>query len=122
MTVYDLIGRIKEGKAPEKIVLFGEEFNYDKDKKDYVDGEGDWLFEDYDWLYELDTKLENWVDYVISVSKENFGGFYFIPPKAHKHIEKIDDIEFEKTGIKFTVLKEKVNELIDEVNKINERV
>ena len=129
MTLYELIGRIKDDSAPERIEIFDETFKYDKELKDYQDSDGDWLFQDYDWQSDLNTKLDNWVDFVIT----NCGNITFTQPR--KVIEK-PELIIEKNNIYTTnnkgeklrvkgldaVVLDKVIELIDEVNKINERV
>ena len=115
MTLYELIGRIKDGKAPERVELFDETFKYDKELKDYQDSDGDWLFQDYDWQSDLDTKLDNYIDYVVTITNSNFT----VTPAPRKEIEKLVKQGFTRNQKKIA---DKINELIDEVNYINKNL
>lgn len=53
ISIYELLGLIKDGKAPKKIKVYGDTFDineYQNDIKNiYFDDDGDTLFEDYCW-------------------------------------------------------------------------
>ena len=128
MTLYELIRKVGDGNAPNKIKLFDEDFTYDETSRDYEDSEGNKLFEDYYWQEDLDTLVEN-VCYTIKIDPNNYS---FTKPATHK-IEKIkvenDRIQAETTGNYCYTLRQidkilikKINELTDEVNGINERI
>lgn len=45
ITMYELLGLVKDGKAPKKILYDDIELEYDKDTKDYYSYYGKYLFE-----------------------------------------------------------------------------
>lgn len=44
LTMYELLGMIKDGKAPNKIIFENQELKYDKDGQDYITFEDGYLF------------------------------------------------------------------------------
>lgn len=58
ITLYELIGMMKDGNPPKIIEVFDETFNYDSTKNDYVDTDNYQLFEDYEWKDELNTVIK----------------------------------------------------------------
>lgn len=57
-TIYELLGMIKDNKAPKKIKYADEVLEYDGYKIDYVDSDGDGLFNEYAWITELNDEVE----------------------------------------------------------------
>lgn len=116
MKIIDILHNIaNKGTVPDKIKVFDEEFIYDKELKDYQDEDGDWLFQDYDWLNELNTEV-NILEICITYNQ-------------NKKIEKLDldDYTLSPTGagkIEFTItekiLGKKINEIIDFISKEEE--
>ena len=112
ITIYDLIGLIKDNKAPKRIVVFNEIMTLDK--LDYVDSDGDKLFEDYEWLEWLNSEIEV-LETTIHTDDLN---------KSNK-IEKIDLYTNARCGGNMTIqekdynwkeISNKINEIIDKVN------
>ena len=113
ITMYELLGLVKDGKAPKKILLNGIVFEYQGD----------------DYLYKDEDKKEHWLFSTSYTDKyiwlENF-------LKAEVEIieepKKIEKIEMCTSGIMgfdgveniTTELKNKINELIDEINNLKE--
>ena len=119
ITMYELLGLVKDGKAPKKILLNGIVFEYqgddylykDEDKKEH------WLFstsytDKYIWL-------ENFLKAEVEIIEE---------PKKIEKIKQLNNvanckelIELEdKQQINNHILKNKINELIDEINNLKE--
>lgn len=120
ITIYELLGLVKDGKAPKKILLNGIVFEYqgddylykDEDKKEH------WLFstsytDKYIWL-------ENFLKAEVEIIEE---------PKKIEKIKQLNNvanckelIELEdKQQINNHILKDKINELIDEINNLKEK-
>lgn len=58
ITVYELLGLIKDGKAPKSIIYKNEYFKYSKENRDYI-GENNYLFSDFsDLISILNDKVE----------------------------------------------------------------
>lgn len=114
ITMYELLGLVKDGKAPKKVLLNGIVFEYQGD----------------DYLYKDEDKKEHWLFSVSYTDKymwlENFLNDYVEIIEEPKKIEKlelesgkIDDKEFLAKYI--THNRHKINEIIDEINKIKEK-
>lgn len=58
ISIYDLLGMIKDGKAPKKILWKDNVFGLSEDNKNYIDGDSYWLFIDYDWIEILNEPVE----------------------------------------------------------------
>lgn len=117
ITIYELLGLVKDGKAPKKILLNGIAFEYqgddylykDEDKKEH------WLFstsytDKYIWL-------ENFLKAEVEIIEE---------PKKIEKIEKPTQDEYlSSTGKELyendMKVYDKVNELIDEINNLKEK-
>ena len=57
ISVYELLGLIKDDKAPKRISYEDKIWNYDY-RNDYLDKDGNMLFEDYCYTYRLNDKVE----------------------------------------------------------------
>ena len=121
ITIYELLGLVKDGKAPKKILLNGIAFEYQGD----------------DYLYKDEDKKEHWLFSTSYTDKyiwlENFLKAEVEIIKEPKKIEKIKSngdefysdyidtwISKNKTDAYCEFLMNKINELIDEVNILNE--
>ena len=112
-TIYDLLGMIKDGKAPKKIIYNGRTFDYLSAIKDYYSGGADeYLFEKYVITNILNDEVEILETTIIY--------------KQDDKIEKLsiltfsDLIDMSKEEL-VDVIKEqrfKINEIIDKVNKL----
>ena len=111
ITIYELLGLVKDGKAPKKILLNGIAFEYqgddylykDEDKKEH------WLFstsytDKYIWL-------ENFLKAEVEIIKE---------PKKIKKMECSIESWFSPSQADIEIIK-KINELIDEINNLKEK-
>ena len=117
ITIYELLGLVKDGKAPKKILLNGIAFEYqgddylykDEDKKEH------WLFstsytDKYIWL-------ENFLKAEVEIIEE---------PKKIEKIARCDSIKMTHYGELYKpteneeILRIKVNELIDEINNLKD--
>ena len=111
ITMYELLGLVKDGKAPKKILYNDIELEYDEDTKDYYPYYGKYLFE---------FKFANCVDFLndeVKIIEED------------KTIEKIT-VREKTLGFpngEWTArnmdkaLAIKINELIDEINNLKEK-
>ena len=117
ITFYELLGIVKDGKAPKKILLNGIAFEYQGD----------------DYLYKDEDKKEHWLFSTSYTDKyiwlENFLKAEVEIIKEPKKIEKIKSngdefysdyidtwISKNKTDAYCEFLMNKINELIDEIN------
>lgn len=103
ITMYELLGLVKDGKAPKKISYNDIEIEYDKDTKDYYPYYDKYLFE---------YKFAECVDFLedeVEIIEED------------KTIEKCKNYE-DFLGIDDYIehLKHKIDELIDEINNLKE--
>lgn len=120
ITIYELLGLVKDGKAPKKILLNGIAFEYQGD----------------DYLYKDEDKKEHWLFSVSYTDKymwlENFLKAEVEIIEEPKKIEKLDEIlmindlippygENEYKAWKNIIIQQnKINELIDEINNLKE--
>ena len=111
ITIYELLGLVKDGKAPKKILLNGIVFEYqgddylykDEDKKEH------WLFsasytDKYMWL-------ENFLKAEVEIIEE--------PKKIEKLPKNITDNACATRDQR--TIANKINELIDEINNLKEK-
>ncbi|MCI7208124.1 MAG: hypothetical protein MSA15_19255 [Clostridium sp.] len=120
ITMYELLGLVKDGKAPKKILLNGIAFEYQGD----------------DYLYKDEDKKEHWLFSTSYTDKyiwlENFLKAEVEIIKEDKKIKKLDEIlmindlippygENEYKAWKNIIIQQnKINELIDEINNLKE--
>lgn len=120
ITMYELLGLVKDGKAPKKIAYNDIELEYDKDTKDYYPYYGKYLFE---------YKFADCVDFLndeVEIIEE---------PKKIEKLEPVRgsdlaDLTSKNVALKNNSLIElcktlknmnnKINELIDEINNLKE--
>lgn len=109
ITIYELLGLIKDGKAPKKIATQGYTFelieNTDTIRDIYVDEDGDGLFSEYYW--ELDEEVE-----ILPDEEDEF-----------IDIEELDgSIGYINWNSEAVVLTNAINDLIKNQKKIIERL
>lgn len=110
ITIYELLGLIKDGKAPKKILLNGIEFEYQGD----------------DYLYKDEDKKEHWLFSTSYTDKyiwlENFLNDEVEVIEETKKIEKLPkDITDNACATRDQrTIANKINELIDEINNLKE--
>ena len=109
ITFYELLGLVKDGKAPKKIKYDDFYCYYDEEKNKYVDYAGVLFFE---WEHIVMNSLNNTVEIIEEENK----------------IKKLYHccMESDNEEIKFLIknindLSDKINELMDEINKLKEK-
>lgn len=108
ITIYELLGLVKDGKAPKKILLNGIAFEYQGD----------------DYLYKDEDKKEHWLFSTSYTDKyiwlENFLKAEVEIIEESKKIEKIDFRTLNTQKEKNRAMKDTINKLIDEINNLKE--
>ena len=103
MKIIDLLNKIANGEeVPEKIKYQEEIFERvisGMNINDYLDEDGDYLFQEYNWLQNINDEVE--------IIEEDKKIDYLIYHNAWNDMEKYVNIE------------NKINEIIDHINKIN---
>lgn len=102
ITIYELIGLVKDGKAPKKISYKGLVLEYDEKSEDYWCYSGKYLFE-----YKF-TTCNDFLNNEVEIIEED------------KKIEKIDFGTLNTQKEKNRAMKDTINKLIDEINKLKE--
>ena len=115
ITIYELLGLVKDGKAPKKIKYSNAELKYNEGCEDYYNYYDKGLFE-----YKF-GKCKNFLNDEVEIIEEE-----------PKKIEKIDEIlmiddlipPYQENEYKvwknIIIQQNKINELIDEINKLKE--
>ncbi len=125
ITMYELIGLIKDGKAPKNIKYNDEIFEYDK-RYNYISQDGNLLFGDY--IYEL-YYTPSTLNKIVEVSPEKHDEWEVIEelnytlPSTHEKGKLINKDGNYNTlrKIDITIL-EKVNQLINNQKVLKERL
>lgn len=117
ITIYELLGLVKDGKAPKKIKYEGEIWEYDSSVQDYMNEDGNkYLFAN---IFGMKTKRT--LNCEVEIIEE---------PKKIEKIDEIlmiddlippcgeNDIKMWKNII---IQQNKINELIDEINNLKEK-
>ena len=122
ITMYELIGLVKDGKAPKKIKYSSCVMIYDVDENDYRTPEKDYYDADvktYKYLtdcIDLFTDLNDEVEIIEEPKKiEKWG------EGALEEMEKCTDYTLEDLQKYIRILAETQNELIDEINNLKEK-
>lgn len=108
ITIYELLGLVKDGKAPKKIIYDDRALIYDEGCEDYYLYYGKGLFE-----YKFEN-CKNFLNDEVEIIEE---------PKKIEKIEMCTGGIMGFDGVEniTTELKNKINELIDEINKLKEK-
>ncbi len=122
ITIYELLGLVKDGKQPKKIKYSSCIMIYDVDENDYRTPEKDYYDADvktYKYLtdyIDLFTDLNDEVEIIEEPKKiekikiyEDEDGHYFLNNRDKKIYIRCDEIDF---------MVDKFNELIDEINNL----
>ena len=112
ITFYELLGLVKDGKAPKKIKFGNIELEYDEECEDYYSYYGQGLFE-----YKFGN-CKNFLNDVVEIIEET---------KKIEKIARCDSIKMTHYGELYKpteneeILRIKINELIDEINNLKEK-
>lgn len=115
ITIYELIGLVKEGKQPNKIKYKGQEYTFFKDD------------EITDYFFKCDDEINGWLS--THISNEYISDMFTNTVEIieeDKKIEKLEKTEltsFNDTNEMHLIseLTDKINELIEEINKLKEK-
>ena len=108
---YELLGLVKDGKAPKKIKFGNIELEYSEENEDYYSYYGQGLFE-----YKFGN-CKNFLNDVVEIIEET---------KKIEKIARCDSIKMTHYGELYKpseneeILRIKVNKLIDEINNLKE--
>lgn len=119
ITIYELLGLVKYGKTPKKIRYNNEIWKYDNENKDYISFTDDGkyynlLFNTIDFLEKLNDKVEiieepKKIEKILISMDDN--SMSFVGNSQYKHLS-YSEIDL--------MMATKINELIDEINKLKE--
>ena len=111
ITIYELLGMIKDGKAPKKIKIFNQTFVYTGDKRPQrfyrMLNQENYLLRDF--VYTLDKEVE-----ILEEEKK-------IPEKLDKYVDISGDLACEWSFAE-KKLANKINEIIDTLEMLNEKI
>ena len=116
ITIYELLGLVKDGKAPDKIKYGNYYCYYNKEKNEYVDYAGVSIFA---WDYVVMNSLNNTVEIIEDNDKLEKIKWN---EKESRASRLGTDQEIEVLAKRTETLKKKIAELVDHVNKIEERL
>ena len=112
ITIYELLGMIKDGKAPSKIKYINSIWKYDKETKDY--------FHDDLWLiYSMNSigLTEREVEIIEEDNKiEKLDTWFSMENVQNNGISK-EDFIIKYANYNFETYFNKINEIIDKLNK-----
>ena len=117
ITMYELLGLVKDGKAPKEIKYNNIVLEYEEETKDYFEYYGKGLFE-----YKFTTCNDFLNDYVEIIEEpkkigkiemyQDEEGHYFLNKQDRKVYVNCDEMDF---------MINEFNELIDEINNLKEK-
>ena len=129
-TIIELLNKIANGEElPKKIKYADEVLEYDGYKIDYVDSDGDGLFNEYAWITELNDEveiLETTITYkqdsIENSKQDKIEKLKIITKKTecgYNHYYLVNDkIEYRLREVNKIIL-DKINEIIDYIQKEN---
>ena len=106
ITMYEVLGLVKDGKAPKKIKYHNKEFEYKEGCEDYYGYYGNGLFED---KFTNCVNCKNFLNDEVEIIEE--------PKKIEKCKNYEDFLEIDDY---IEHLKTKIDELIDEINDLKD--
>lgn len=111
ITIYELIGLVKDGKAPKKIKYKGQEYTFNKDN------------EVTDYSFKDDNEIYGWLS--TSIGNEYISDMFTNTVEIIEEPKKIGKCknyeDFLEIDDYIEHLKNKINELIDEINNLKEK-
>ena len=108
ISVYELLGLIKDGKAPKKIKFDDTEYKYGNGYYYRIDNEMPKIFtNEYNIFLCLNDKVE-----ILEEDKP------IIEKLGKKFTLEGNTSELTKSDWQFSVISQKINELVDEINKL----
>lgn len=111
ITMYELLGMVKDGKAPKTIKSEGHYYNYDELEKDYYEGMG------YDYEYLLANTSVKGLDDEIEIIEDTPKEEKKIPEKLTTwfsvETKQSKELNIEYANTNFENMYEKINEIID---------
>ena len=106
ISVYELLGLIKDGKPPKKIIYDNKKYFIEVHDYSLNDEKVFWLFEDNNIIQIMTKKVE-----IIEEEK--------VIEKLGKNFTFEDSTsELTKSDWQVSVISQKINELVDEINKL----
>lgn len=115
ISIYELLGMIKDGKAPKRIALRNEEYIYMEDARNY---------QCLTKPYEMMKIYDGWcLNDEVEILGTTLNTKDMYTPFTNKKIDKLEDIAFIDGDIGYmwtkteTKLKDKINEIIDKLNE-----
>ena len=120
ITMYELLGLVKDGKAPEKIKFRNEIYEYEHNIKDsFIDYVG--IEKETNEVFCLSSYIGN--NYISDIFTDKVE--IIEEPKKIKKLENKIDSSFENANyserMRLTEIVNKLNELIDEINDLKEK-
>lgn len=112
--IIDLLCLISNGEeVPKRIKSEGHYYNYNELEKDYYEGTG------YDYEYLLKNTSTDSLNDEIEILDEEDKDIPLIPDDELYDMENIDDFSksYKYLAYNFKVLKEKINQVVEELNK-----
>ena len=121
ITIYELLGLVKDGKAPKKIKYSNAELVYNEGCEDYYSYYGNGLFE---YKFGNCKNFLNGEVEIIEEPKDNSIERLDIEENAmtrnERYIRK-EDNKFVNLSVADYELAKKINEIIDEINNLKEK-
>ncbi len=120
ITIYELLGLVKDGKAPEKIKYDNYYCYYNKEKNEYVDYAGVSIFA---WDYVVMNSLNDTVEII-----EDNDKLEKINVKTGDNCKRFIEYDDETGHHKYTIrlldeyFAKNINKIIDHINKIEEKL
>lgn len=112
ISVYELLGLIKDDKAPNSIIYKREYFKYSKENRDYI-GENKYLFSDFaDLISILNEKVE-----ILEEDKPIIEKIDTTTENTLFTMECFTGIPEKAQDWNFNILKNTLNQIIDYINK-----
>ena len=117
ITIYELLSLVKDEKQPKKVFFNNRSYSFDGVDEDYIDEDEDYLFMNLFQAFPTNNVLNETVEIIEDNDKlkkinslNNVGG--------SNGLEEFKD----KQQLNNHILKDKINKIIDHINKIEENL